>query len=86
MNAFYGVLGSSGCRFFDPRLASSITLRGHEIMRRTRELIEAQGHVVIYGDTDSTFVWLGRAHSDAAAERIGRDRTADQRLVAWASA
>ncbi|WP_287031296.1 DNA polymerase domain-containing protein, partial [Pseudomonas sp. UBA6310] len=55
--AFYGVLGSSGCRFFDPRLASSITLRGHEIMRRTRALIEAEGHVVIYGDTDSTFVW-----------------------------
>jgi DNA polymerase-2 len=36
MNAFYGVLGSSGCRFFDTRLASSITLRGHEIMLRTR--------------------------------------------------
>ena len=40
MNAFYGVLGSSGCRFFDPRLASSITLRGHEIMHHTRRLIE----------------------------------------------
>ncbi|MBF4302804.1 DNA polymerase domain-containing protein, partial [Vibrio anguillarum] len=25
MNSFYGVLGSSGCRFFDTRLASSIT-------------------------------------------------------------
>ncbi len=36
MNAFYGVLGSSACRFFDPRLASSITLRGHEIMRQTK--------------------------------------------------
>ncbi len=72
MNAFYGVLGSSGCRFFDPRLASSITLRGHQIMRRTRELIEAQGHTVIYGDTDSTFVWLRRAHSDDEAARIGR--------------
>lgn len=72
MNAFYGVLGSSGCRFFDPRLASSITLRGHEIMRRTRELIEAQGYRVIYGDTDSTFVWLKRAHGDAEAEQIGR--------------
>lgn len=72
MNAFYGVLGSSGCRFFDPRLASSITLRGHEIMRRTRELIEAQGHVVIYGDTDSTFVWLRKAHSDDEAALIGR--------------
>jgi len=58
MNAFYGVLGSTGCRFFDPRLASSITMRGHEIMRKTRELIEAEGYEVIYGDTDSTFVWL----------------------------
>ena len=72
MNAFYGVLGSSGCRFFDPRLASSITLRGHEIMRRTRELIESQGYRVIYGDTDSTFVWLKRAHSDEEAARIGQ--------------
>ena len=73
MNAFYGVLGSSGCRFFDTRLASSITLRGHEIMLRTRQLIEAQGHAVIYGDTDSTFVWLRRAHGQQEAARIGRE-------------
>ena len=72
MNAFYGVLGSSGCRFFDPRLASSITLRGHDIMHRTRELITGQGYQVIYGDTDSTFVWLNTAHDDAAAGTIGR--------------
>ena len=81
MNAFYGVLGSSGCRFFDPRLASSITLRGHEIMRRTRELIEAEGHLVIYGDTDSTFVWLRRAHADAEATAIGQALAA--RINAW---
>ncbi|QGZ30957.1 DNA polymerase II [Stutzerimonas stutzeri] len=81
MNAFYGVLGSSGCRFFDPRLASSITLRGHEIMRRTRELIEAEGYSVIYGDTDSTFVWLNRAHSDEEAARIGR--TLVEQINAW---
>jgi DNA polymerase-2 len=72
MNAFYGVLGSSGCRFFDTRLASSITLRGHQIMRQTRELVEAQGYEVIYGDTDSTFVWLGSAHSQEDASRIGQ--------------
>lgn len=72
MNAFYGVLGSRGCRFFDPRLASSITLRGHAIMRRTRELIEESGYTVIYGDTDSTFVWLGRAHAEEEAAQIGR--------------
>lgn len=81
MNAFYGVLGSSGCRFFDTRLASSITLRGHEVMRRTRELIEAEGHAVIYGDTDSTFVWLRSAHSEEDAEQIGRGLV--QRVNAW---
>lgn len=73
MNAFYGVLGSSGCRFFDTRLASSITMRGHQIMRQTRELVEAKGFEVIYGDTDSTFVWLGGAHTQEDASRIGRD-------------
>ncbi|WP_231586430.1 DNA polymerase II [Cupriavidus basilensis] len=72
MNAFYGVLGSSGCRFFDPRLASSITMRGHEIMHRTRELIEARGYEVIYGDTDSTFVWLKHPHSERDAQQLGR--------------
>ena len=72
MNAFYGVLGSSGCRFFDTRLASSITMRGHQIMRQTRQLVEAQGYEVIYGDTDSTFVWLGKAHSQVEAGRIGQ--------------
>ncbi len=72
MNAFYGVLGTSACRFFDPRLASSITLRGHAIMQQTRELIEAEGFDVIYGDTDSTFVWLKGARSEAEAAAIGR--------------
>ncbi|MEE1888353.1 DNA polymerase II [Pseudomonas carassii] len=77
MNAFYGVLGSSGCRFFDPRLASSITMRGHQIMRQTRALIEARGFDVIYGDTDSTFVWLKGAHDEDAAARIGRKLVAE---------
>ena len=72
LNAMYGVMGTTGCRFFDPRLASSITMRGHEIMHHTRELIEGQGYQVIYGDTDSTFVSLGRAHGDAEADAIGR--------------
>ena len=76
MNAFYGVLGTSACRFFDPRLASSITMRGHEIMRQTKALIESQGYDVIYGDTDSTFVWLKKAHNEADAARIGHELVA----------
>ncbi|AIY40247.1 DNA polymerase II [Collimonas arenae] len=71
MNSFYGVLGSTGCRFFDPRLASSITMRGHEIMHKTRELIEAKGYQVIYGDTDSTFVWLKQPQTEEQAAEIG---------------
>ncbi|RRC98395.1 DNA polymerase II [Amphritea balenae] len=60
MNSFYGVLGSNVCRFFDQRLSGSITLRGHEILNRTRDKIEQEfGYTVIYGDTDSVFVWLG---------------------------
>jgi DNA polymerase-2 len=86
MNAFYGVLGSSGCRFFDTRLASSITLRGHEIMLRTRQLIEAQGHAVIYGDTDSTFVWLRRARPGGSGTDRPSAGEARQRLVARACA
>jgi len=73
MNAFYGVLGTPACRFFDPRLASSITMRGHDILLRTRMMIEEQGYQVIYGDTDSIFVWLGHAHLENDARRIGQD-------------
>ncbi|UZE98059.1 DNA polymerase II [Alkalimarinus alittae] len=71
MNSFYGVMGTPGCRFFDPRLPSSITLRGHSIMNQTRTLIEEQGFDVIYGDTDSIFVWLNRSVSNTEADSIG---------------
>ena len=81
MNAFYGVLGTSACRFFDPRLASSITMRGHAIMLQTKALIESQGYNVIYGDTDSTFVWLKQAHSEADAVRIGQQLV--EHVNAW---
>lgn len=73
MNSFYGVLGSMGCRFYDPRVCSSITLRGHEIIQRTRDWIIAQGYDVIYGDTDSVFVWVGNDTRDDHAAEIGRE-------------
>jgi len=71
MNSFYGVLGSPGCRFHDARLASSITLRGHEIIQKSRDRIAELGHRVIYGDTDSLFVLLGEAVDESEAQRIG---------------
>ncbi|NCP66415.1 MAG: DNA polymerase II [Paraglaciecola sp.] len=71
MNSFYGVLGSGGCPFYDTRLASSITLRGHDIMQTTAAWIQAQGYQVIYGDTDSTFVWLKDVNNASEAKIIG---------------
>jgi DNA polymerase-2 len=63
MNSFYGVLGTPGCRFFNPKLASSITRRGHRIIRESQTHIEKRGLRVIYGDTDSLFVLLGDGHT-----------------------
>jgi DNA polymerase-2 len=72
MNSFYGVLGSFGCRFFNPQLASSITKRGHQIIQTSKEIIEQQGYSVIYGDTDSVFVLLGSGKSEDECQTIGR--------------
>ncbi len=80
MNSFYGVLGSTGCRFYDPRLSSSITLRGHEIMQQTRKWIEAQNYNVIYGDTDSTFIQLPDAFTADECDAVGKKLSADINL------
>ena len=81
MNSFYGVMGTPGCRFFDARLPSSITLRGHQIMLRTQELIEENGYEVIYGDTDSIFVWLNRDVTIQDAAKIGKKLASD--ITTW---
>ncbi|WP_153915494.1 DNA polymerase II [Shewanella sp. TC10] len=71
MNSLYGVLGSRGCVFHDAKLASSITMRGHQIMKQTKTWIEEEGYKVIYGDTDSTFVWLGEDHQIQDINSLG---------------
>ncbi|WP_440053680.1 DNA polymerase II [Pseudoalteromonas sp. T1lg65] len=71
MNSLYGVLGSKGCRFYDPRLSSSITKRGHEIMQQTRIWIEELGYEVIYGDTDSTFVKVPEQFDETKCNEVG---------------
>jgi DNA polymerase-2 len=72
MNSFYGVLGSTGCRFFDPRLSGSITKRSHSILKTTKSWIEAKGYQVIYGDTDSIFVHVGDHQSAEHSRALGK--------------
>jgi DNA polymerase-2 len=81
MNSFAGVLGAVDCRFFNPALVSAITLRGHEMMRLTRDFVERQGYGVIYGDTDSIFIWLKRPHSTQEALAVAQDLTSE--INAW---
>ena len=42
-------------------------------MNQTRTLIEEKGFEVIYGDTDSLFVWIDHSPSNKEANNIGKD-------------
>ncbi|NNM24781.1 MAG: DNA polymerase II [Phycisphaerales bacterium] len=75
MNSFYGVLGTSTCRFAAPQLANAITGFGRAILLWTKGRIEARGHEVLYGDTDSLFVRVATEDEDEA-NRLGRRLTA----------
>ncbi|MDM0111850.1 DNA polymerase II [Variovorax sp. J22R133] len=77
MNSFAGVLGAAECRFFNPRLVSAVTLRGHEMMKLTREFVESRGYEAIYGDTDSIFIWLGRIHTNEEAYAVAASLVKD---------
>lgn len=67
MNSFYGVLGTTGCRFFSSDLAQAITETGQYIFRIACAHIEqTTGCRVIYGDTDSLFLHLGPDAQDRA--------------------
>ncbi len=97
MNAFFGVLASPGCRFFDPDVANAITGFGQQTLGWTRDILEAQGLRVLYGDTDSVFVELASREPGAMAqeeaeavrrrveeqisERVAREYQVEPRLV-----
>lgn len=56
MNSFYGVMGSTRCRFYHSNLPSAITQTGHYILNEAISFFENEGLEVLYGDTDSVFV------------------------------
>ena len=58
MNSMYGVLASPNCRFYSVSMANAITSFGHFLLKKTKEIVEERGFKVIYGDTDSVFVFV----------------------------
>ena len=76
MNSFYGVMGSSGCRFYHPHLPSAITGTGKWLLLQSKEYLHKQGYEVIYGDTDSLFIKLKEdegVNAQSNGERIASD-------------
>ena len=69
MNSFYGVLGTSACRFYNPALGNSITGTGREILLWSKRWFEAAGFQVLYGDTDSLFVQSRGVDPDQTREQ-----------------
>jgi len=76
MNSFYGVMGTPGCRFYDYRLPSAITGTGQWLLKGTIDFLEQNGYHVLYGDTDSVFVWL--KEEDLSAVDTATDRLVNQ--------
>ncbi len=57
INASYGVFGHASFPFYTPALAESVTAIGRHVITSTLSIAEKFGLRVLYGDTDSLFVW-----------------------------
>ncbi|MDO8548864.1 MAG: DNA polymerase domain-containing protein, partial [Ignavibacteria bacterium] len=66
MNSFYGVMGSTGCRFYHPHLPSAITSTGQWLLLQSKQYLESKNYEVVYGDTDSLFIRIKAAHFEGS--------------------
>ncbi len=57
INASYGVFGASTFPFYAPPMAESVTAIGRYTIRQTLDKTSELGLKVLYGDTDSLFIW-----------------------------
>jgi len=57
INASYGVLGAESFELYCPPAAESITAYGRFAIKSTMEYAKKHKIVVLYGDTDSMFLW-----------------------------
>jgi DNA polymerase-2 len=82
MNSFYGVLGSGVSRLFSPEVANAVTHFGQQLIRWAAEYTIGAGHDVLYGDTDSLFVYPNEPDPQRAAVLAERLREDIGRMVA----
>jgi len=57
LNASYGVFGSDAFALYAPPVAESVTAIGRYVIKSTLQKASEMGLLVLYGDTDSMFLW-----------------------------
>ncbi|MFB6132564.1 MAG: DNA-directed DNA polymerase, partial [Halanaeroarchaeum sp.] len=60
MNSLYGVLGWERFRLYDKEMGAAVTATGREVIEYTDEVVENEGYEVVYGDTDSVMLEIGK--------------------------
>jgi len=66
-NSLYGVLGWDRFRLYDREMGAAVTATGREVIEYTEDVTSEYDKEVVYGDTDSVMVELGREISKAKA-------------------
>lgn len=68
-NSVYGIMGNQALRYYDTKVAESITKTGHWLLNFTKDFFNDYPYFkVIYGDTDSVFV--SSMQGDAIVEML----------------
>jgi len=82
-NSFYGIVGSSFTRFFEPAVAGGVTLTGQWLLRHVMATVEATGELeAIYGDTDSVFAMAKSSPAVRDPERVAEEMKLFGNIVA----
>jgi DNA polymerase, archaea type len=70
INGGYGVFGSKYFKYYDPRVAELITAYGRYTLIKMQEIARNIGFEIVYGDTDSLFLYIRNENGESPKEEI----------------